>query len=618
MGPIKMFDFFKKLLAITLMLSIQTVTFAQSPAALQSIFSQQGMDPSSIGTQGGVLPGGFNTQGSSNAALPQNYVSPKPSTKVAPGKSEFQLYVERTTGQALERFGADLAKDGDQTFSPPATAAVPGDYLVGPGDEISIRTWGSVDADFRVTVDRNGQISIPKVGVIQVSGVSYANLDKVLQREIAKTYSGVNVSSSMGRLRGIRVYVTGYVQSPGAYTVNNLSSLINIMMAAGGPSSAGSLRNIQLKRAGKNVTSIDLYDLLLKGDKSGDRPVIAEDVIHVGPSGPQVAIVGSVNQAAIFELKKEETVEQLLSYAGGLVSGSNAETINHMSLKNRAEGFKSLILNQVLQQRLADGDIFMITSEVALQQPSHEQIRMVKVDGQVMKPGIYSLKPNETLHDAITKAGGLAPSAYLFGTRVQRVSVKAIQQQNLERFKREARKDVASDALRDNKGADDIALMNANKIKGAALIAALDELKPEGRLALQISPKAKQLPPVLVENGDVITVPAVPNSVSVIGSVMGGQVALSYDPEESIQSYIKMAGGYTRGADTKTTYIVRANGEFVNANSGWLSNVQLLPGDAIFVPEYLQKTTFTRELKDWAQIIYQLGLGVAAIKVLRD
>lgn len=613
MGPNNMLDRSKKLITSILLLSIQSVTYAQSAAAIQSLFSQQVADPSGIN-----IPGGFTATTPSNNALPQNYVSPKPTSKNTAVKSEFQVYVERTTGQNLERFGADLAKDGDQTFSPPATAAVPGDYLVGPGDEIAIRTWGSVDADFRVTVDRAGQISIPKVGVIQISGVSYASLDKVLQKEISKTYSGVNVSSSMGRLRGIRVYVTGYVQNPGAYTVNNLSSLINIVMAAGGPSSAGSLRNIQLKRVGKTVTSIDLYDLLLKGDKSGDRPVISEDVIHVGPSGPQVAVVGSVNQSAIFELKKEETIEQLLSFAGGFVSGSHTEFINHLPLKSRAEGFKPLVINQVLQQRLADGDIFMVTSEVGLQQPSHQQLRMVKVDGQVLKPGIYTLKPNETLQDAVQRAGGLAPSAYLFGTRVERVSVKATQVQNLERFKREAKKDVASDALRDTKGAEDIALMNANKIKGAALIAALDELKPEGRLALKMNSKSKELPPILVENGDVITIPAVPNSVSVIGSVMGGQIALSYDPDESIENYIKMAGGYTRGADTKTTYIVRANGEFVNANSGWLSNVQLLPGDAIFVPEYLQKTTFTRELKDWAQIIYQLGLGAAAIKVLRD
>jgi len=618
MGSNKMLDHFKKVIAIILLFSIQSVTYAQSAAALQGLISQQGIDPSTINLPSGTLPSGFNSQNPGNNSLPQNHVSPKPLLKNMPLKSEFQIYVERTTGQTLERFGADLAKDGDQTFSPPAMAAVPGDYLVGPGDEISIRTWGSFDADFRVTVDRAGQISIPKVGVIKISGVSYASLDKVLQKEISKTYSGVNVSSSMGRLRGIRVYVTGYVQNPGAYTVNNLSSLINIVMAAGGPSSAGSLRNIQLKRVGKTVTSIDLYDLLLKGDKSGDRPVISEDVIHVGPSGPQVAIVGSVNQSAIFELKKEETVEHLLSFAGGFVSGSHAEQINHLSLKSRAEGFKPLVISQVLQQRLTDGDIFMVTSEVGLQQPSHQQLRMVKVDGQVLKPGIYSLKPHETLQDAIQRAGGLASSAYLFGTHVERVSVKATQEKNLERFRREAKKTVANDALREQKDSQDIALINANKAKGAALIAAVEELQPEGRLALHISPKAKQLPPILVENGDVITVPAIPSSVSVIGSVLGGQVVLNYDPDESLDGYIQMAGGYSRGADTKTTFVIRQNGEFVNASSGWFGDVQLLPGDAIFVPENLQKTTFTRELKDWAQIIYQLGLGAAAIKVLRE
>jgi protein involved in polysaccharide export with SLBB domain len=583
-----------------------------APGGLQALF-QQGVESS---TQS--LPV-TTIKNNPSGQVPQNYVSPKPKSTAASAPGEFQQYVEATTGEALIRFGSDLARDGDQTFSPPATAAIPGDYLIGPGDEVFVRTWGSLDADLRLTVDRAGQVAIPKVGTVTLTGVSHANLNKVLQAAIGKTYSGVNVSASMGQLRGIRVYVTGYAQSPGAYTVNNLSSLINVVMAAGGPSSAGSFRNIQLKRAGKVVSTFDLYDLLLKGDKSQDRPVTAEDVIHVGPAGAQVAISGSVNKPSIFEVKKGESLQDLMTYAGGFVSGAQMDTIKYMGLRTRQQGFQALDAKNSAGKALDDGDIYLVVSDVALQQPVDKQLRMVKVDGQVNKPGIYALKPSNTLQDAIKAAGGLAPSAYLFGTRLERVSVKAAQAKNLERFKREAKRDLSADSLRKQTNTEDVALAAGAQQRGAALIAALDEVKADGRLALNLKPQSKELPPVLVESGDVLTVPAVPNSVAIMGSISGGQLTLAYDPDQSISEYIEMAGGYSRGADTRKTYVMRANGQFLNANKGWLSSsVNLMPGDAIFVPEDLQKTTFTKELKDWTSIIYQLGLGAAAIKVLQD
>jgi protein involved in polysaccharide export with SLBB domain len=599
-------------LGVSMTLFSQFATAQNLPIGMQGVL-QQGMESSSQ-----ALPVA-NFRNTPSGQVQQNYVSPKPKSNAASGQSEFQQYVEATTGVALARFGSDIVKDGDQTFSPPATAAIPGDYLIGPGDEIFLRTWGSLDADLRLTVDRAGQVAIPKIGTVTLTGVSHANLNKVLQAAISKTYSGVNIAASMGQLRGIRVYVTGYAQSPGAYTVNNLSSLINVVMAAGGPSSAGSFRNIQLKRAGKVISTFDLYDLLLKGDKSQDRPVTSEDVIHVGPAGAQVAISGSVNKSSIFEVKKGESLQDLMTYAGGFVSGAQMDSIRFMGLANRQHGFQVLDAKNSATKALDDGDIYLVLSDVALQQPVDKQLRMVKVDGQVNKPGIYALKPGNTLQDAIKIAGGLAPSAYLFGTRLERVSIKAAQEKNLERFKREAKRDLSADSLRKQTNAADIALGSAAQQRGAALIAVLDEIKADGRLALNINPTSKELPPVLVESGDVLTIPAVPNSVAIMGSIAGGQITLAYDPNQTISEYIDMAGGFSRGADTSKAYVMRANGQFVNANKGWLiSSVDVMPGDAIFVPENLQKTTFTKELKDWTSIIYQLGLGAAAIKVLQD
>ncbi len=601
---------FKQLVTGVTLWSFMTASFAQATFLSQL----QGAGPDQA--QGLASIRATNPTG----GVAQNYVSPKPAAAPAGVAGEFAQYVEGLTGDGLKRFGSELVKDGDQTFSPPATAAIPGDYQIGPGDEMYVRTWGSIDADLRLVVDRNGQVNIPKVGTVSVSGVPYSELNRVLQQAIGKTYSGVNVSATMGQLRGIRVYVTGYAQNPGAYTVNNLSSLIIVVMASGGPANAGSFRNIQLKRGGKLISSLDLYDLLLKGDKSGDRPVVSEDVIYVGPAGAQVAVTGAVNKAAIYEVKANESLADVMAYAGGFVSGAKVDTINYLSLAGRRDGFKELPQTAFASKKIEDGDVYMALSDVAVRQPIDKQARVIRIDGQVNKPGVYVLKPGSTLNDAINVAGGLTAGAYLFGVRLERVSTKAEQTKTLDRFKREARRNFSNDAIRKQTTAEDAAIMQASQQRAAIVLSALEEIKPDGRLALSLKPSDTRLPDFVVESGDVLTIPSVPSTVGVMGSIAGGQVSLAYRTKRTVSDYIESAGGYSQGADKSNVYVMRASGEFI-ANKGWFSNagsLDVMPGDSIFVPEDLQKTTFTKELKDWTQILYQLGLGAAAIKVLKN
>jgi protein involved in polysaccharide export with SLBB domain len=605
---------FKKVTVSLLTMSFMSMSVAQtSPGFITQLQNSPEAGAAAVARATGPM-------GAQAVPTPQNYVQPKPLKPTEPVKpSEFELYVSSVVGEPLLRFGSDLVKDGEQTYSPSSTAAVPNDYIIAAGDELYVRVWGSVDADLRLVVDRQGQVVIPKVGAVQVAGVPYGGLSRTIQAAIGKTYSGANVAASIGQMRGIRVYVTGYAQTPGAYTVNNLSSLVNVVMAAGGPSAAGSFRQIQLKRAGKVISTFDLYDLLLKGDKSADRPVTAEDVIHVGPAGTQVAITGAVNKPAIYEIKAGESLQDLLAYAGGFVSGANSEAINYLGLTTRQQGFKSVANSEFATKKLFDGDIYLATSDVALRQPVDKQMRMVRVDGQVNKPGLYVLKPGQTVQDALDAAGGVTSSAYLFGARLERVSVLNEQERNLARFRRDAKRDLANSQATKQTNAEDAQIAQAGQQRAAAILSALDEIKPDGRLTLGVRPKSKNLPPVIIESGDVLTIPSKPNSVSVMGSIPAGQVALVYDEDESVYEYIKMAGGFNRGADTGKVYVKRANGEYV-ATTSWFSKVSsldVMPGDVIFVPEDLNKTTFTKELKDWTQILYQLGLGAAAIKVLK-
>ena len=181
--------------------------------------------------------------------------------------------------------------------------------------------WGSVDAELRLVVDRTGRITVPRVGSIMVSGVRYADLPATISQRVAQTFKNFQLSVSLGQLRGVRVFVTGFVVRPGAYTVNALSSMANARGARRRPVGIGQLpRHPAAPRQRASVSTLDFYDLLLKGNRSSDRLVQADDVIHVGPIGPQVGVIGSVNRPAIFELKPGETMTDALRMAGGFAA----------------------------------------------------------------------------------------------------------------------------------------------------------------------------------------------------------------------------------------------------------------------------------------------------------
>ena len=185
---------------------------------------------------------------------------------------------------------------------------VPGDYVIGPDDELQIRIWGQINADLRVVVDRSGQIYIPRVGQISVAGVHYSDLDQHLKSEILKVFHNFNLTVSIGRIRSIQVFVVGQARYPGTYTISSLSTLVNAIFASGGPTPQGSLRDVQVQRDGKTIAHLDFYELLVKGDKSKDVRLQSGDVLYYPPVGPLVAIAGSVNTPAIYEVKHDSSL----------------------------------------------------------------------------------------------------------------------------------------------------------------------------------------------------------------------------------------------------------------------------------------------------------------------
>jgi protein involved in polysaccharide export with SLBB domain len=663
--------------------------------------------------------------------------------------NEFQDFVAGSVGRQLPVFGHDLFRGVPSTFAPLDRVPVPADYSVGPGDEILIRAWGQIDVDLRLVVDRDGTINIPRVGVVNIAGIRNQDLPAYLKNAIGRVFRNFDLSVTLGQLRSIQVFVVGQARRPGTYTVSSLSTLVNTLFASGGPSARGSMRKIQLKRGAALVTEFDLYDLLVKGDKSRDRMLQPGDVIYIPPVGSLAAISGSVNQPAIFELKGGETLNDLLEYAGGLTTTAagqkvvveriedrkarvvadfsldaagrqralrdgdlvrvfsmtprfeNAVTLRGavanpgrypwsqgMRVKDLLPSREALIVPEYWSRvnaavgrdapagtgalraevkrhfaepnweyaaverlntdrlttilipfnlgkavlkgdpdqniQLQPGDIVTIFSTDDIQLPIATQSKYVRLEGEVIAPGVYQVLPGETLRQLLARVGGASPNAYIYGAEFTRESVRAQQQKRLDEFVQQLALDVERQATT-GATAESVEAAKTQAESQRRLVDRLRQAKATGRIVLELYPdraQLKDIPEVALEDGDRLVVPPRPSTVSVIGAVYNAN-AMLYRPDRRVEDYLGMAGGPTKHADTDSIYVVRADGTVISkSQSNWMIGFYgdlILPGDAIFVPEQLDKYRFVRDLKDWTQILMQFGLGIAGlVEVFKD
>jgi protein involved in polysaccharide export with SLBB domain len=526
----------------------------------------------------------------------------------------------------VRRFGANLMTDPVITsVGQDPLPTVPADYIIRPGDEIVLTIWGSVDADLRLTVDRAGRISVPRVGSITVAGLSNGELADAITRRVGQTFRNFQLTATLGQVRAIRVFVGGYARRPGSVMVNGLSSILHAIMRAGGPSAAGSFRDIHLRRGGRDIAVFDLYDLLLKGNHDTDRLVQPDDVIFIGPVGTQVALLGSVNQQAIYELRPGEKLSDVLRMAGGFNAVADRSRVTIERIADRASGHVSeLSLPAHLGDALDTGDIVRAYSSVTAVLPLDRQNKRVHVDGEVVHPGDYLLPAGSRLSDALRAAGGMTAGAFPFGTEFTRESVRRTQQANYDRALRDLETSITKNqASQRATSQEEVTAQSASAASNERLLDRLRHIRPTGRVVLPIEPDAKTLPDLALEDGDRISIPPRSSSVGVFGSVFttGNFV---YAENHTMQQYIALAGGPTRGADKGSEFVIRANGSVVSARQGasfWHSDggfgeAPVLPGDTIFVPEEMNKSTFVQDAKDWTQILYQFGLGLAGIKSL--
>ncbi|MGA3087232.1 MAG: SLBB domain-containing protein [Terriglobales bacterium] len=781
-------------------------------------------------------------------------------------ETEFEQMVADSAGRALPLFGQSLFLQPPSTFAPIDLMQVPSDYIIGPGDELQIKIWGQVEADLRVIVDRSGQVYIPQVGQVSVAGIHYGDLEQHLKSAVSKIFRNFSLTVNVGRLRSIQVVVVGNARYPGTYTISSLSTLVNAIFASGGPAPQGSLRHIQVRRDGATITDFDFYDLLIKGDKSKDVRLLPGDVLYYPHVGPLVAISGSVNTPAIYEIKDNSTLSDLIEIAGdlstvadtskitidrfvehrarktlefpydeqsralalkdgdivrvfsiisrfedtvtlrgnvanpgrypwkagmrvrdlipdaqalltrrywldraaitngrateypvrtppapnfrcgvsrqsangiplngntqtgntppgGLSNGTTApdlldstgnyncpenlpgavnsanspdseyaqneqNSLDNDSLRSsdrapldnqqnsQMSGDTSVSPNRVrnvaedlrryapeinwdyaIIQRvnpedlsskllwlsprkailerdeqsnleLQPGDIVTIFSQRDISVPQTERSQYVIVEGEVVRPGVYKLATNETLHSVLQRAGGLTPNAYIYGSQMTRESAREEQQKSLDELVRNMEVQIRQSAMSmaSSVQAADAAQLAQLQAAQEGIISQLRGTRASGRIALPVRPNDKRLtdfPNMVLEDSDRLVIPHTPSTVSVVGNVYNPG-SFIFDPHNTSGSYLEMAGKGKPQSDLHHAFVLRANGVVVAANNvnglftgSKFDRLRLYPGDQIVVPYKLSSGAFVRGLRDWTQISSQLALTGAALAVIQ-
>jgi protein involved in polysaccharide export with SLBB domain len=805
--------------------------------------------------------------------------------------TEFQQMIANSLGKTLPIYGAKLFRNPPSTFAPLNLVPVTPDYVIGPGDELLIQAWGQVTLNSRFTVDRAGGIYIPQVGTLHVAGLTFAQIQDFLKAQMGRVFRNFDLNVNMGQLRSIQVFVVGQARRPGSYTISSLSTLTNALFATGGPSPQGSMRHIQLKRSGNIVVDFDLYDLLERGDKSRDMQLLPGDVVYIPPVGPQVAVAGSVNAPAIYELKSADstTAGEVLELAAGMTNIASGQTarlervdehrmrsitqisldvqgratvlhdgdlleliavvsqykdavtlrgnvanpgrytwkagmrvrdllpnkdalitrdywlkrsqlgqpvltyiptcfpttpygipdlrygipfgeegenpnwrysstrnpnligltfgsgesgsrptadgptdggldcgktpesetsssgINdrytppqttvpnatNLNLTNQANsafqtsGFQptgsqqnmtgpnqsatsaslgsnvstssagqfrprndvklsepdidwsyavierqskenlttsllpfnlgKVVLEDDASQNLAllPGDVITIFSKADIRVPQAQQTRLVRLDGEFVSSGVYSVLPGETLRQLVQRAGGLSPEAYLYGSEFTRESTRRVQQQRLNEYIDQITLQISTNATNSAGraiSAQDTAALSAAQAQSQSVINSLRQVRATGRIVLELPPDSRdvsQLPDLPLEDGDRFIVPRVPSTVSVDGAVYN-QNSFVYDPSRRVGSYIRLAGGANRDADKNRAYVIRASGSVLSKQyssslrGSSFESLHIYPGDTVVIPLNLTKGNTLRTIVSVAQIVGQLGIAIAA------
>ena len=520
----------------------------------------------------------------------------------------------------LSVFGESFFSSYSSTFMPINDPAASSNYILDVDDLVSIQYLGDSQDSFEIRIDRAGNVVLPEIGILKIAGLSVSQANTQLNQSLNRVLINTSAVLTLKEIRDINVLVTGFVENPGIYVLSGYSNILYVLNSAGGISANGSYRNIMVKRKGKIVHELDLYDIFVGGDTLSNISLRSGDSVVVEASNNFIPLMGAVNREAIYEFKDGESVDDIISFAGGisldvnqdnkfLLIRQDGDVIKFIEENLNIGSNTYLFRNDRLFIKFNDykkDSMFLSEKEDFINNP-------VVVTGAVKFPGEYYIDQNQTLSELILEFGGFRDDAYIFGAALFNEDAANLEKEFNSRLYNDAIKSVAnvgSVARTDNLGSL------------SSLLSEFNEIEPKGRIVTEFSIdklRADEELNYILSPGDKIHVPYYKKIVYVFGEVLnpGTQVFVS---DMKVEDYIKKSGGFNDYADKSSVIIVHPNGESEKVALKLFTNNKsnLYAGSVIYVPRDLKQIDGIELGSVMAPIISSLAISLASLNSISN
>ena len=520
---------------------------------------------------------------------------------------------EASKNDQFERIGEKFFQSYQATFLPINEPNADPTYVLDAGDQITLQLIGQKNTVNKLKIKRDGAINVPDIGDVSIAGLSLQEATALIKKLVAQAFIGVEAFVSLSELRDINVLVVGNARQPGMYTLSGGSSPLSLLYAAGGIDENGSYRDISHKRNNAELQTIDLYEVLLKGNLAFSHQLRSGDVLVVNPRLSEVRISGAFANPGIYEVLPSENLPNLLAVAG--MQGSHAS--NSLTIERYTNGStKQIVLDRSSLDsfKVLDGDGISLLGS----RPQFNKTKQVIISGEVNAPGTYAIDDNTTLLDLIRQAGSYTEQAYPIGGILMRENIKELETASKEKSYNELiRYLVASPNFS--------SILASPDSKGIiTFLSLLKDYEPVGRVATEFSIAKLNTNPTLnrvLEDGDRIHIPAFAPDVFIFGEVMNPG-SLPYKEMANPQDYIAAAGNISRVADEDRILLISPSGEVEVITKRrfriFQDNLMVLPGSTIYVPREVGKLDGINLATSVAPIISSVALSLASLNAINN
>ena len=506
-------------------------------------------------------------------------------------------------------FGSDFFDVIQSSFMPINEPNLDASYILDFGDVLEIQLIGQKNLTDTYTIARDGSINLPDIGKLNLSGLILSDASDLIKARVNNSYIGTNAFISLKNVRDINILIVGNAFNPGIYTLNGNSNMLHALSMAGGINDIGSYRNISLVRSGKIIDTLDIYEVLVYGKYNFSKGLRSGDSIVVNALGKLVSFESGVMRPAIYEIKENETFEDLLKFSNGFSKNNDFDSI---IVKRVASGNSKVIklkIDDLYSFKFLDNDSIFIREF---------KVDTVRIEGSVKNPGTYKFSRGTTLSEAIRSAGGYDSSAYPFGGYLENDIALKVNQDAKERLYKAFITNLITNGLSSESEASGV----------KELMIQLKEAKSTGRIIAEFDLDLIANDPSLetiLEDGDRLIIPQITQQIYIQGEV-ANPGAIRYESGMDLNYYLRKSGGVLKNGDIDNLFIVHPNGETENFTSNSRlsfiiaeNDKQLIyPGSIIYIP---QKTNLANSLQVasiWAPIISSIALSLTSLSVLNN